>query len=227
MAKGKRFQRLAQVKAAYQMTRRADPKIGWILSGTLLGVFGVFLLIGFLIGQPIFLGLLGFLTGLTVAAFIFGRRAEAAAYRQVEGQPGAAAAVLDTLRKGWTVTPAISVNRQQDIVHRAVGRPGVVLVAEGSSPGRIAGLLANERKRMSRIVPDVPVHEIVAGNGEGQVPLRKLTRTLTKLPTALGKADVAETNKRLKALGSMNLPLPKGPMPKGMKMPRMPKGGAR
>ena len=227
MAKGKRFQRLAQIKAAYQMTRRADPKIGWILLVCLLGPFAVFLVIGLLIGQPVFLGLFGFLTGLMVAAFIFGRRAEAAAYRQVEGQPGAAAAVLDTLRKGWTVTPAIAVDRQQDIVHRAVGRPGVVLVAEGPSPSRIAGLLANERKKMSRIVPDVPVHEVVAGNGDGQVPLRKLTRTLTKLPVALGKADVAETNKRLKALGSLNLPLPKGPMPKGMRMPKMPRGGAR
>jgi hypothetical protein len=227
MARGNRTQRVAQIRAAYQMTRKADPKVGWILLGCLLGTFAVFLVVGLLIHQAIFLGVLGVLTGIMVATFVFGRRAEGAAYSQVEGQPGAAAAVLDTLRRGWTVTPAVAVNRQQDLVHRAVGRPGVVLVGEGSSRSRVTQLLANERKKMSRVVPDVPVHEVLAGNGEGEVPLRRLTRHVMKLPATLGKADVAEVNKRLKAVGSLNLPMPKGPMPKGMRMPKMPKGGMR
>jgi hypothetical protein len=72
-------------------------------------------------------------------------------------------------------------------------------------------------------VPDVPVYEIQAGEEAGQVPLRKLNRHLTKLPRNLKTAQVSEINRRLKALGTMNLPIPKGPMPKGMRMPKGPR----
>ena len=79
-------------------------------------------------------------------AIVFGRRAERAAFGQMEGQPGAAAAVLENVGRGWTVTPAVAMNRSQDVVHRAVGKPGIVLVAEGN-PNRLrvaAGLREEE-----------------------------------------------------------------------------------
>jgi hypothetical protein len=153
---------------------------------------------------------------------VFGKRAEKAAFAQVEGQPGAAAAALNMLRRGWTVTPGVAATRNQDVVHRAVGRPGVVLVGEGS-PTRVANLLATERKKVTRFVPDVPVYEVQAGNEDGQVPLRRLNSKLMKMPRNLKNDQVAEVNRRLKALGTMNLPIPKGPMPKGMKMPKGPR----
>ena len=43
------------------------------------------------------------------------------------------------------------MNRSQDVVHRAVGKAGIVLVAEGN-PNRVKGLLAAEKKKMARIV---------------------------------------------------------------------------
>ncbi|MFF0729486.1 DUF4191 domain-containing protein [Streptomyces sp. NPDC004134] len=217
--------RLKQIALTYKMTRRADPKVGLIVAGVGILVLGAALGIGFLIGHPIYLGIVGFLLALLGMAIIFGRRAEAAAFGQMEGQPGAAAAVLDNMKRGWTVTPAVSMTRQQDVVHRAVGKAGIVLVGEGN-PNRLKGLLAAEKKKMNRVVADVPVHDVVVGNDEGQVPLKKLRATLVKLPRVLQGPQVTQVNDRLKALGDLmsNMPIPKGPMPKGM---RMPKGGGK
>ncbi|MFF0381288.1 DUF4191 domain-containing protein [Streptomyces sp. NPDC004286] len=215
--------RLKQIALTYKMTRKADKTIGLVLAAVGLGIFAVLLVIGFLIGHPVYGGILGLLLGLLATAIVFGRRAERAAFGQMEGQPGAAAAVLDNIGRGWATTPAVAMNRSQDVVHRAVGKAGIVLVAEGN-PNRVKSLLAAEKKKMSRIVADVPVHDVIVGDGEGQVPLKKLRTTMLKYPRVLTGPQVTVTNDRLRALGDLmsNMPLPKGPMPKGM---RMPKGG--
>jgi hypothetical protein len=215
--------RVAQIRSAYTMTRKVDPMVGWVTLAAALLVLAVMLALGFLIGHPVYLGILGLMGGFLVATIVFGKRAEKAAFSQVDGQPGAAAAALNMLRRGWSVTPAVAVTRNQDIVHRAVGRPGVVLIGEGV-PSRVQALLVTEKKKVARYVPDVPVYDVQAGNGEGQVPLRKLNNHLMKLPRNLTTTQVSEVNRRLKALGTMNLPIPKGPMPKGMRMPRGPRG---
>lgn len=213
--------RLKQIALTYKMTRRADRKIGLILAGVGLVTFGVLLAIGFLIGHPIYAGILGVMLALLAMAIIFGRRAERAAFGQMEGQPGAAAAVLENIGKGWTITPAVAMNRSQDVVHRAVGRAGIVLVAEGN-PNRLRSLLASEKKRMARVVSDVPVHDFVVGEDEGQVELKKLRTRLLKLPRVLTGPQTTQVNDRLRAMGDLmsNMPIPKGPMPKGMRMPR-------
>ncbi|MDX2558448.1 MULTISPECIES: DUF4191 domain-containing protein [Streptomyces] len=213
--------RLKQIALTYKMTRKADPKVGLVVAGVGIVVLGVLLAIGFLIGHPVYLGILGFVLALLAAAIVFGRRAERAAFGQMEGQPGAAAAVLQNVGRGWTTTPAVAMNRSQDVVHRAVGRAGIVLVAEGN-PNRVKPLLAAEKKRMNRVVVDVPVTDIIVGDGEGQVPLKKVRTTMLKLPRVLTGPQVTAANDRLRAMGDLmsNMPLPKGPMPKGMRMPR-------
>ncbi|MEU9194043.1 DUF4191 domain-containing protein [Streptomyces hundungensis] len=213
--------RLKQIALTYKMTRKADSKIGLVIAGVGIVVLGVFLAIGFLLGHPVYLGILGLLVAVLAMAIVFGRRAERAAFGQMEGQPGAAAAVLQNIGRGWTTTPAVAMNRSQDVVHRAVGRAGVVLVAEGN-PNRVKSLLAAEKKKMARIVVDVPVHDVIVGDGEGQVPLKKVRTTLLKLPRVLSGPQVTAANDRLRAMGDLmsNMPLPKGPMPKGSRMPR-------
>jgi hypothetical protein len=215
--------RFKQIGAAYSMTRKVDPMVGWVTLAAGLLAFAVLLAIGFLIGHPIYLGIVGLMAGILAATIVFGKRAEKAAFSQVDGQPGAAAAALNMLRKGWTVTPAVAVTRNQDIVHRVTGRPGVVLIGEGS-PSRLGNLIAQEKKKVARYVPDVPIYDLQAGNESGQVPLRKLNSRLMKLPRNLKTDQVIEVNRRLKALGTMQLPIPKGPMPKNMRMPRGPRG---
>ncbi|OEU88172.1 hypothetical protein DB35_17415 [Streptomyces abyssalis] len=213
--------RLKQIALTYKMTRRADRKIGLILAGVGLVTFGVLLAVGFLIGHPVYAGILGVMLALLAMAIIFGRRAERAAFGQMEGQPGAAAAVLENIGKGWTITPAVAMNRSQDVVHRAVGRAGIVLVGEGN-PNRLRSLLASEKKRMARVVSDVPVHDFIVGDDEGQVELKKLRTKLLKLPRVQTGPQTTQVNDRLRAMGDLmsNMPIPKGPMPKGMRMPR-------
>lgn len=216
--------RVSQIVQAYKLARQTDTRLGWILAAWFVGVLAAFVLVGVLIDHPVYVGLLGFGTALLVTTFIFGRRAERAAYSSIEGQPGAAVAALNTLRKGYTVTPAVAVTRNQDVVHRVVGKPGIVLVGEGA-PSRVQHLLAGERRRCTRVAGDAPVHEIVVGRGEGQVPLQKLTRAVMKLPRSMQGAQITELEHRLKALTAQQgtLPIPKGPLPKNVKLPKAPK----
>ncbi|WP_158692060.1 DUF4191 family protein, partial [Streptomyces aurantiacus] len=61
--------------------------------------------------------------------------------------------------------------------------------------------------KMARIVADVPVHDVIVGNGEGQVELKKLRTTLLKLPRVLQGPQVTATNDRLKCGDAAAVPL--------------------
>jgi len=165
--------RAAQLRAVWSMTRKADPKTPLIVLGPALAVLAILVVVGVLIGHPIYFSILGVLGALFAGMAIFGRRATATMYAQVEGQPGAAASVLQTLRGDWRTTPAVAFNRNMDLVHRVVGRPGVVLVAEGS-PAQLRQLITDQKRRVGRVAPETPIYEVLVGDGEGQVPLRKL-----------------------------------------------------
>jgi Domain of unknown function (DUF4191) len=162
---------------------------------------------------------LGVLLGALVAFVIFGRRAQRSVYRKAEGQTGATAWALDNLRGKWRVTPGVSATGHFDAVHRVIGRPGVILVAEGSAT-RLKPLLAQEKKRTARLIGEVPIYDIVVGNGEGEVPLSKLERHLTKLPANITVKQMDALESRLAALGSRAgaAAMPKGPMPTAAKM---------
>jgi hypothetical protein len=210
--------RIRQMRQTYSMTRRVDRRIGWWLAGTIVLGIALSVGLGLLLG-PLWMWLvLGVPLTFLGAMVVFGRRAESAAYKQIEGQPGAAMSALTTLRRGWTATPAVAVNRQQDVVHRVVGRPGIVLVAEGSP--RVGAMLGQEKRRHGRIAADIPIHEIVVGTGEGQVPLRKLVRNVQRLPKALTASQVADLNRRLRAMPSTPVAMPKGPLPRNVKLPK-------
>lgn len=200
-----------QVWQAYTMTRTVDPAVTWIVLAVFVGVVALGLVIGLLTDSVVYVLLLSIPFAVLGALFVLARRAETAAYSRIEGQPGAALAALGTLRRGWTFgdEPVAVDPRTQDMVFRGVGRPGVVLVGEGPAH-RIGKLLESERKRTARVVSGAPVHVIQAGSGEGQVPLRKLPRTVQKLKPQLTKQEVAEVLRRLTALGAVRLPVPKG-----------------
>lgn len=217
--------KLKQLSSAYTITRRSDPKLPLILLGAFALDFVVVLGLGIVIGHVIFGATFAVLTGLLSALFAFGSRVQKSAYAQIEGQPGAAASVLQTMRRGgFTITPGVAVNKSQDVVHRAVGRPGIVLVGEGSARG-VAVLIDAERKRMNRFVSDAPVVEVIVGDGSGEVPLRKLTKHVMRLKRTLKPRQVTEINDRLRAVGDLmsNMPVPKGPMPRGARLPKGPR----
>jgi len=121
----------------------------------------------------------------------------------------------------------VQFNRQQDLVHRLIGRAGILLVAEGD-PGRVAQLVNTERKSIARYLgPDVEVESVVVGdNAEaGQIPLSKLSQSLTRRGlrgrSKLTQLQVSEYSKRLAAIGGGPMAnLPKGPLPRGGRIPR-------
>ncbi|MFL5998547.1 MAG: DUF4191 domain-containing protein [Streptomyces sp.] len=211
--------RIKQVVQSYQMTKKADPRIGLVLLGTFLlaGLAG-FALMLLLLRSLVVPIAFGVLIGTLVTMIVFGRRAQRAALAQIEGRPGAAAAALGMLRRGWQTDPAIGFTKQQDVVHRLVGPPGIVLIGEGN-PNRLKPLLAAERRKHERVASETTITELLVGNGPGEVPLGKLVRRVSKLPRTLKPAEMTDVLARLKALDAnrSNIPLPKGPVPTSMK----------
>lgn len=218
--------RIRQIGQAYKLTKRHDKRIGWKLLGVFVAVaavlgFAGFVFLGPWIGVPTAL-----LSALMVTMIVFGRRVERAAYAQVEGRPGAAAAGLQMLRRGWDVKPGVAFTKNQDVVHRVVGRPGIVLVGEGN-PARVRNLLTVERRKHARVAGEAPITEIVAGDDVGEVPVRRLVKRVRKLPKKISPSDMTDLLARLRALDAMRpqAPIPHGPVPTSAKgMRRMMQG---
>ncbi|MCW2607506.1 MAG: putative integral rane protein [Frankiales bacterium] len=210
--------RAKQVRLAFTATRKADPRMPLLVGAALLVPVLVALVVGLVFGGLAYLLPLGIAVGLIAAVVVFGQRVQKTAYGQVEGQLGAAAAVLSNMRGDWRVTPAVGFTREQDLVHRVVGLPGIVLVAEGNS-GRTRSLVVNEKKRLARFVGQTPVYDVSVGDGDGQVPLRGLEKHFLRLPRNIKPKEVNVLDRKLKAMAPA-LPVPKGPMPT-----RVPRGG--
>ncbi|MBT2518813.1 DUF4191 domain-containing protein [Streptomyces sp. ISL-90] len=208
--------RMKQMWQVFQMTRRYDPTAQWLmllafLAPVLVGI-AVALWLGEGNGFTIALWIIaGVLAGLLIALVILGRRAERAAYSQIEGQPGAVGAVLRSgLRGGWigNEMPVAVNGKTQDAVYRAVGRGGVALISEGPV-SRTKRMLDDEQRKVSRILPNVPITLISVGHDEGTVELYRLPATLRKTKRTLTKPEVLAVSNRLNSLQS-SLPIPKG-----------------
>lgn len=206
-----------QIRETYTFTKKHVPLLGV----KMLGLFTVALLImigiGFASNMLGFFGILAFPVSLLITTFWFGKIAEKAAYSSLEGQFGAGASVLNALpaRRGWFTAAGVGVDKQQNLVHRVIGRPGIILVGEGPRPH---GLIAEQKKTMARFVPGIPVHEIVVG--QDGVELTNLQKTVKKLPKSLRPGEVTDVRRKLEALPKTALPIPKGPMPRGGRIPR-------
>ena len=219
-------ERRGQIWQAFKMQRKEDGKLLPILIGVLVGVAGVITVLGILLGVWWWLALIfGVILGVMVAMIVFARRVQSNVYKKADGTPGAAAWSLqqNTLRGRWRITPAVAGTTHMDAVHRVIGRPGIILVGEGA-PHRVKPLLAQEKKRLSRLSGDTPIYDFVIGNEEGQLPLKKLNTTLMKLPRNISPTAVTDLDNRLAALssraggGGAQPGLPKGPLPAGAKM---------
>ncbi len=225
-ADGGKQGRLAQIWLVYKLTRERDPKMIWwtllafiapVIAGVLIGLFS----------GPIWLWIpIGVIFGVLIALNVFGRRAQKTALTEMEGQPGAGVSLVQRMRGDFRVTTPVQVNRSQDLVSRVVCRAGVILIAEGRGRGP-RDLLGAEVRRVKKVIGEAPLHDIIVGNGEGEVPLNKLQSTIMRKRRVLRRGEVDELYRRLAALGGMNLAVPKGPLPtrvpRGGKMPRGPK----
>ncbi len=214
-------QRRSQLWQAFQMQRKEDKRLLPYMIGAFVLIVALAVAAGIAVGgfTMYLLIPLGIVLGALVAFIIFGRRAQKSVFTKAEGQTGAAAWALDNLRGKWRVTPGVAATGHFDAVHRVIGRPGVIFVGEGN-PGRVKPLLAQEKKRTARIVGDVPIYDVVVGNGEGEIPLSKLERHLTKLPANITVKQIDSLESRLVALGTKIGPaaMPKGPLPAQAKL---------
>jgi hypothetical protein len=214
-------ERRSQLWQAFQIQRKEDKRLLPYMIGAFVLIVAAAVALGLFAGgfTAYMMIPLGVVLGALVAFIIFGRRAQKSVYRKAEGQTGAAAWALDNLRGKWRVTPGVAATGHFDAVHRVIGRPGVIFVGEGSAT-RVKPLLAQEKKRTARLVGDVPIYNIVIGNGEDEVPLAKLERHLNKLPANITVKQMDSLESRLAALGTKVGPaaMPKGPLPAQAKM---------
>ncbi|GAA4451406.1 DUF4191 domain-containing protein [Phytohabitans houttuyneae] len=157
----------------------------------------------------------GILLTLLAVLIVLNLRSNAAMMTAAEGQPGAAAQLVENMRGDWRVTTAVSSTTQMDMVHLVLGRPGVILLAEGN-PQRVRSLLGQEKRRLAKVIGNAPMYDYIVGTGEDELSIRKLRTTLMRLPRNLTGKDVNALDKRLTAL-SARPNLPKGAIPKNMR----------
>lgn len=225
--KRKRRNPFKQIHQVYTTVRTVDPKIGWWMllafAVTLLVILGI----GTALGHWLYALIMGVPFAFLAAMVVLSRRGERAAYRAMESQTGGTAGALRALRRGWYYDEepvAADVARPGEMtnaamVFRALGRPGVVLLAEGPE-GRARKLLEKERKKVARVAPGVPVHTLQVGTGEGQTRVSKVSRTMRKLKPVLTKDEMSVVNKRLKSLPGIRQGLPAGIDPTKARMDR-------
>lgn len=219
--------RLKQMYDVFNMTRRYDSNAIWWFLLSFLGPIAVGVVLAFVLSPDQVFGFVlyivaGVLGGVLVFLIVLGRRAEKAAYSQIAGQPGAVGAVLkSSLRRGWTASEMpVSVSpKTQDAVYRAVGRGGVALIGEGPR-SRTQRMMEDERRVVTRILPNVPVSFLYVGPDADSVPLYKLAGKLRTIKPALRKQEILAVSNRLNSLGKNGLPIPKGVDPYKVRAPR-------
>jgi hypothetical protein len=166
------------------------------------------------IGAPV-----AVLVALLLVLIVLNLRSNTAMMAQAQGQPGAVAQIVEAMRGDWRVHAGFAATTQLDFVHLVVGRPGVILLAEGH-PSRVRGLLGQEKRRLSKIIGNADMRDFVVGSNEGELPVAKVRRTLMRLPRSITGAEVNALDARLTAL-SARPQMPKGAIPKHMRPPNL------
>lgn len=216
----KNKQTRSQMWQAFNMQRKQDPKLIPLMLLAIIGVGLVFFLIGLIFDGQWFLLPIGLGLGFVLAMFIFTRRLERDMYKQVEDQKGVAGWALEqqlksTVGVAWKIEQGVAVTRHQDIVHRVIGNPGVIFVAEGDK-NRLRATMGQLKKRADRLAGGVPVYEVYVGKGEDEVPVSKLRGHIMRLPRNYSKNEVYSIARKIEAMDTLpgQMPgVPKGPIP--------------
>ncbi len=223
--------RIAQVKDGYLAIRQLDRAVGRWMALAALATLLVIVGAGWLLGHWLYALILALPAAAIAATLVMNQRGNKAMYNAMDGQPGASGLAISSLgNRGWyTSQEPVAVDSMRGtkvsdltgaaLVFRALGRPGVVLIGEGPS-GRVAKLLKAEEKKVGRVAPGVPVHLLTVGEGEGDVPIRKLTSKLNRMKVVLTKDEVAMVDKRLKSLPGLRAGIPAGIDPTKVRMDR-------
>lgn len=209
----------SQLRTLYTFTAKSYRWLPWLLIGILIlgiaaGVGLGFAISGGSVWGIILWGVTGLMAGILAAMVTMTRLSTRAMYRQMDGMPGAVGHILSTsLGRNWrSDNMPVGINpKTQEAVYRAIGRGGVVIVGEGSR-GRLTRLMKEERGRIKRVATGVDVTELYVGDGDDDVALDRLARTIKKLPKNIDRATMAAVIKRVDSVSQSvtSLPIPKG-----------------
>ena len=216
--KPKRNSTLRQMKQLYDFTRADDPQVTWWLIGAFAIPFVAIIVIAFFLKLHWFTWImtviLAFMVGVLAATFVLSRRSETVGYKKIEGNPGAAGAVLQSLSKRiftFSEQPVWVDPRTKDMIWRGTSLYGVYLVSEGPTK-RVAKAIESEKAKIRRVTKGSEIRIIVinAGNDEGQTHISKLNKAMRKRYKKPLTADELEhLNGRLRTLermGGMGVP---------------------
>lgn len=218
------FQRLKQIGMVFKFTAKQDKWFTPLVAAAVVLPLA-FTVVAVLLGWGWIWIPLGILTALLAVLIVLNLRSNTAMMNMMEGQPGAAGQLVEQMRGDWRVKQAVSATTQFDVVHLVIGKPGVILLAEGN-PARLKPLLGEQKRRLSKVIGDAPLYDYIIGTEEGQLSIRKLRMTLMRLPRNLSGKEVNALDRALTALNARPQ-MPRGQLPKEFRPPRMPRGGGR
>lgn len=202
---------------AYKVTRRTYKWFDVAMIGLPIVLIALGIILGLTVGPAVLMIILGIVLAILMDLVLLSQLVRPAMFTQLEGQPGAVYAVLTDIRRGWVIEQEpVAANRNQDLVWRLIGRPGVVLITEGPT-SRVMPMVNQERKAIQRIVTNAPIHVIQVGNTDKQIALKQLPKALQKLPKELTKVEVPAVAERLRAVQRKGVPVPKGIDPNRVK----------
>jgi hypothetical protein len=201
------------IAQAYKVTAAHDKKLLPIILAVVVGVIGLSVVIGLLIGNTaalVYSIVFGVLFASLAGLFTLTKRFESSAFARMEGAMGGSISVAQTIRRGWAFDDdPVSIDpRGKSVVFQGIGKAGVILMAEGGTAAKKQ--VDATHRRISKLVPGVPIHVIYVGTNEGQVPLRGLTKAIKKFKKVLSKREREAVQARLRAIGGQKLPVPKG-----------------
>ena len=156
-------------------------------------------------------------------------------YKQLDGKTGAAISVLRNINKAGFNFPEQPVwvdPRTKDAIWRGTGYNGIYLLGEGDYD-RVKRAMDRQEQSIKSVTAgsQIPVYRVMVGNGQGQVPLKKLRSNIIRRkayrPThhknallakihprerfILTKAELEKLNARLRTLQTKNgMGIPKG-----------------
>ena len=214
--------RFGQIAESFKMTAEFDKKLVPLTILAFALPLAIAIVIALLIKATVFTWIMTILTalmlGFLLAMLLLVDRTKKATYKRFAGELGSAEVALQMLGNKWVHDPVIAATKHKDVVHRAVGPAGIVLVSEGD-PNRAKLLLTSEQRKHEKVISNVVIHSIQMGDREGQVPLNKLHNHVKKLPKTLQPHQVTDVRNKLKAIDAVRpkVPIPKGPIPTSMK----------
>jgi len=207
---------------AYTVTARTDKPLPWILGSIILvplaaGIVGGLLTDG--LAATIYGPLIGLMVGSVVALYVLTKRFEKQMFQQMDGVMGGSLAVAQSVTRNWQFAdePIAVDQKTRSVVFQGVGNGGVVLLAEGGKAARRP--VTQTIARLGKLVPGVPVTPIYVGHGDGEVPLKHLTKSIRATKTkqfgrglrkGLSSADAETVRARLRAMGGPQMAVPKG-----------------